>query len=155
MILSRDSLCLNPPPGHFIAHTLHRARLDATVTFATLHLQHLKAHFPAAEGSFGHRLFIQHSRWLPRLFVVTLIPTSHGVLLARVCSRFPQAQCSLPFLLLTPPHLRTALAVQDLRVWDLDAALLQVLVSHGGLHDCLQFFIPPLLTRRHPESHVD
>ncbi|KAN0124364.1 hypothetical protein V8E52_002013 [Russula decolorans] len=54
--------------GHFIAYALHRTRLHASVTFTALYLlQHLrpkglkarlKACFPAAKGSSGHRLFI-------------------------------------------------------------------------------------------------
>ena len=81
-------------------------------------LQRLKARFLAAKGSSGHRLFIsalmlaskitnalmpvslllrgllattylfQCLCWLPRLSVTTLILTSRGVLLVRVCLRF-------------------------------------------------------------------
>ena len=37
----------------------HRTRLHSSVTFAALYLlQRLKARFPAARGSSGHRLFI-------------------------------------------------------------------------------------------------
>jgi hypothetical protein len=44
---------------HFIAYALHRTRLHPSVTFAALYLlQRLKARFPAAKGSSGHRLFI-------------------------------------------------------------------------------------------------
>ncbi|KAJ3528730.1 hypothetical protein NMY22_g9286 [Coprinellus aureogranulatus] len=44
---------------HFIAHALYRAKVHTAVTFATLILlQRLKAHFPTACGSSGHRLFI-------------------------------------------------------------------------------------------------
>ena len=61
--------CLNipPPPSgpltprleHFIAYVLHHTRLHTSVTFAALYLlQRLKAHFPAAKDSSGHRLFI-------------------------------------------------------------------------------------------------
>ena len=43
----------------YTAYALHRTRLHASVTFAALYLlQHLKARFPAAKGSSGHRLFI-------------------------------------------------------------------------------------------------
>jgi hypothetical protein len=61
---------LPPPPAppsttptprldHFIAYALHRTRLHQSVTFAALYLlQRLKARFPAAKGSSGHRLFI-------------------------------------------------------------------------------------------------
>ncbi|EKM53413.1 uncharacterized protein PHACADRAFT_259782 [Phanerochaete carnosa HHB-10118-sp] len=43
----------------FIAYALHRTRLHESVTFAALYLlQRLKARFPAARGSSGHRLFI-------------------------------------------------------------------------------------------------
>ncbi|KAI0282484.1 hypothetical protein BGY98DRAFT_954300 [Russula aff. rugulosa BPL654] len=51
----------NPTPrlDHFIAYALHRTRLHSSVTFAALYLlQRLKARFPAAKGSSGHRLFI-------------------------------------------------------------------------------------------------
>ncbi|GBE84351.1 hypothetical protein SCP_0603290 [Sparassis crispa] len=49
----------SPPLGLFIAYALHRTRLNASVTFAALYLlQRLKARFPAARGSSGHRLFI-------------------------------------------------------------------------------------------------
>jgi hypothetical protein len=51
----------NPTPrlDHFIVYALHRTRLHSSVTFAALYLlQRLKARFPAAMGSFGHRLFI-------------------------------------------------------------------------------------------------
>ncbi|KAI0037291.1 hypothetical protein FA95DRAFT_1621732, partial [Auriscalpium vulgare] len=49
----------NPRLEHFIAYALHRTRLHASVTFAALYLlQRLKARFPAAKGSSGHRLFI-------------------------------------------------------------------------------------------------
>ncbi|KAF8496733.1 hypothetical protein F5888DRAFT_361422 [Russula emetica] len=48
-----------PRLDHFIAYALHRTRLHSSVTFAALHLlQRLKARFPAAKGSSGHRLFI-------------------------------------------------------------------------------------------------
>ncbi|TCD64563.1 hypothetical protein EIP91_003921 [Steccherinum ochraceum] len=48
-----------PPLAAFIAYALHRTRLHASVTFAALYLlQRLKARFPAARGSSGHRLFI-------------------------------------------------------------------------------------------------
>lgn len=48
-----------PPLGLFIAYALHRTRLHASVTFSALFLlQRLKARFPAARGSSGHRLFI-------------------------------------------------------------------------------------------------
>jgi hypothetical protein len=48
-----------PRLDHFIAYALHRTRLHASVTFAALYLlQRLKARFPAAKGSSGHRLFI-------------------------------------------------------------------------------------------------
>ncbi len=49
----------SPPLGNFIAHTLHRTRIHTSVTFAALYLllQCLKAHFPTAWGSSGHRLF--------------------------------------------------------------------------------------------------
>ncbi|KAI0090749.1 hypothetical protein BDY19DRAFT_887059, partial [Irpex rosettiformis] len=43
----------------FIAYALHRTRLHPSVTFAALYLlRRLKARFPAARGSSGHRLFI-------------------------------------------------------------------------------------------------
>ncbi|KAI0084022.1 hypothetical protein BDY19DRAFT_998106 [Irpex rosettiformis] len=43
----------------FITHALHRTRLHPSVTFAALYLlRRLKARFPAACGSSGHRLFI-------------------------------------------------------------------------------------------------
>ncbi|KAI0807002.1 hypothetical protein C8Q74DRAFT_1225376 [Fomes fomentarius] len=43
----------------FIAHTLSTARLHTSLAFAALYLlQRLKARFPAARGSSGHRLFI-------------------------------------------------------------------------------------------------
>ncbi|KAF9819562.1 hypothetical protein IEO21_02026 [Rhodonia placenta] len=49
----------SPPLALFIAYALHRTRLHASVTFAALYLlQRLKARFPAARGSSGHRLFI-------------------------------------------------------------------------------------------------
>ncbi|KAI9508822.1 hypothetical protein F5148DRAFT_979263 [Russula earlei] len=48
-----------PRLDHFIAYALHRTRLHSSVTFAALYLlQRLKARFPAAKGSSGHRLFI-------------------------------------------------------------------------------------------------
>ncbi|KZP27605.1 hypothetical protein FIBSPDRAFT_710041, partial [Athelia psychrophila] len=44
---------------HFIAYALHRTKLHTAVTFAALVLlQRLKARFPTARGSSGHRLFI-------------------------------------------------------------------------------------------------
>jgi len=57
------------PPGHthspshklpyFIAYALHRTKLHQSVTFAALVLlQRLKARFPTARGSSGHRLYI-------------------------------------------------------------------------------------------------
>ena len=50
---------MTPRLDHFIAYALHRTRLPASVTFAALYLlQRLKARFPAAKGSSGHRLFI-------------------------------------------------------------------------------------------------
>ncbi|KAL0072483.1 hypothetical protein AAF712_000246 [Marasmius tenuissimus] len=43
----------------FIAYALHRTKLHTSVTFASLVLlQRLKARFPTARGSSGHRLFI-------------------------------------------------------------------------------------------------
>ncbi|KAG7091093.1 hypothetical protein E1B28_010148 [Marasmius oreades] len=43
----------------FIAYALHRTKLHSSVTFAALVLlQRLKARFPTARGSSGHRLFI-------------------------------------------------------------------------------------------------
>ncbi|KAI6116024.1 hypothetical protein F5141DRAFT_1266388 [Pisolithus sp. B1] len=43
----------------FIAYALHRTKLHPSVTFAALVLlQRLKARFPTARGSSGHRLFI-------------------------------------------------------------------------------------------------
>ncbi|KAF9485996.1 hypothetical protein BDN70DRAFT_870484 [Pholiota conissans] len=43
----------------FIAYALHRTKLHPAVTFAALVLlQRLKARFPSARGSSGHRLFI-------------------------------------------------------------------------------------------------
>ncbi|KAK7472472.1 hypothetical protein VKT23_000587 [Stygiomarasmius scandens] len=43
----------------FIAYALHRTKLHPSVTFASLVLlQRLKARFPTARGSSGHRLFI-------------------------------------------------------------------------------------------------
>ncbi|EIW54464.1 uncharacterized protein TRAVEDRAFT_52169 [Trametes versicolor FP-101664 SS1] len=49
----------SPALGNFIAYALHRTRLHTSVTFAALYLlQRLKARFPAARGSSGHRLFI-------------------------------------------------------------------------------------------------
>ena len=50
---------LSPPLANFIAYALYRTRLHPCVTFAALYiLQRLKARFPAARGSSGHRLFI-------------------------------------------------------------------------------------------------
>ncbi|KAF8161279.1 hypothetical protein B0H34DRAFT_373641 [Crassisporium funariophilum] len=44
---------------YFIAYALHRTKLHEAVTFAALVLlQRLKARFPSARGSSGHRLFI-------------------------------------------------------------------------------------------------
>jgi hypothetical protein len=44
---------------HFIAYALYRTKLHSSVTFAALVLlQRLKARFPTARGSSGHRLFI-------------------------------------------------------------------------------------------------
>lgn len=44
---------------YFIAYALHRTKLHTSVTFAALVLlQRLKAQFPSARGSSGHRLFI-------------------------------------------------------------------------------------------------
>src|ERR1700679_1428848 len=43
----------------YTAYALHRTWLHTSVTFAALYLlQRLKARFPAAKGSSGHRLFI-------------------------------------------------------------------------------------------------
>jgi len=43
----------------FIAYALHRTKLHSSVTFSALVLlQRLKARFPSARGSSGHRLFI-------------------------------------------------------------------------------------------------
>jgi hypothetical protein len=56
---------------HFIAYALHRTRLHASVTFTALYLllrlrpQGLKARFPAAKGSSGHRLFISAFMLMP------------------------------------------------------------------------------------------
>ena len=48
-----------PRPDHFIAYVLYRTQLHSSVSFAALYLlQRLKACFPAAKGSSGHRLFI-------------------------------------------------------------------------------------------------
>ncbi|THH03479.1 hypothetical protein EW146_g10435, partial [Bondarzewia mesenterica] len=48
-----------PRLDHFVTYALHRTRLHVSVTFAALFLlQRLKAHFSAAKGSSGHRLFI-------------------------------------------------------------------------------------------------
>lgn len=45
--------------AHFIAYALHRTKLHKSVTYAALVLlQRLKARFPTARGSSGHRLFI-------------------------------------------------------------------------------------------------
>jgi hypothetical protein len=45
--------------ANFIAYALHRTRLHSCVTFTALYLlARLKARFPAARGSSGHRLFI-------------------------------------------------------------------------------------------------
>ncbi|KAH6891668.1 hypothetical protein BKA70DRAFT_1119774, partial [Coprinopsis sp. MPI-PUGE-AT-0042] len=47
---------------HFVAYALHRTKLHPSVTFASLiSLQRLRAHFPTAGGSSGHRLFISAS----------------------------------------------------------------------------------------------
>jgi hypothetical protein len=44
---------------HFIAYALHRTQLHSSMTFPALYLlQSLKARFPAAKWSSGHRLFI-------------------------------------------------------------------------------------------------
>ncbi|KAG2063270.1 hypothetical protein BDR04DRAFT_988616, partial [Suillus decipiens] len=44
---------------HFISYALHRMKLRTSVTFAALVLlQRLKARFPTAHGSSGHRLFV-------------------------------------------------------------------------------------------------
>lgn len=44
---------------YFIAYALHRTKLHPAVTFASLVLlQRLKARFPSARGSSGHRLFV-------------------------------------------------------------------------------------------------
>ncbi|KAG2363385.1 hypothetical protein BDR07DRAFT_1450747 [Suillus spraguei] len=44
---------------HFIAYALHHTKLHTSVTFAALVLfQQLKAHFPTAQGSSSHCLFI-------------------------------------------------------------------------------------------------
>ncbi|KAI0315301.1 hypothetical protein OF83DRAFT_1028823, partial [Amylostereum chailletii] len=49
----------SPSLDIFIAYALHRTKLHSSVTFAALYLlQCLKARFPAANGSSGHRLFI-------------------------------------------------------------------------------------------------
>ncbi|KAM6502521.1 hypothetical protein JOM56_002498 [Amanita muscaria] len=48
-----------PKLPHFIAYALHRTKLHPSVVFAGLILlQRLKARFPSAKGSSGHRLFI-------------------------------------------------------------------------------------------------
>lgn len=57
--LAPPSTTPTPRLDHFIAYALHRTRLHSSVTFAALYLlQRLKARFPAAKGSSGHRLFI-------------------------------------------------------------------------------------------------
>jgi len=44
---------------YFVAYAIHRTKLHPSVTFAALALlQRLKARFPSARGSSGHRLFI-------------------------------------------------------------------------------------------------
>ena len=44
---------------YFITYALHRTKLHPSVTFASLVLlQQLKACFPTARGSSGHRLFV-------------------------------------------------------------------------------------------------
>ena len=46
----------SPPLTNFIAHALYRTRLHTSITFAALYLlQRLKARFPAARNSLGHR----------------------------------------------------------------------------------------------------
>ncbi|KAF9039420.1 hypothetical protein BDZ89DRAFT_1090436 [Hymenopellis radicata] len=60
--------CPDSPPAtsqiharlpHFIAYAFHRTKLANAVTFAALILlQRLKARFPTARGSSGHRLFL-------------------------------------------------------------------------------------------------
>jgi hypothetical protein len=67
-VLSRTSLhALSTPSSsnstvklpHFVAYALHRAKLHSSVTVAALVLlQQLKARFPNARGSSGHRLFV-------------------------------------------------------------------------------------------------
>jgi hypothetical protein len=51
-----------PRLDHFITYSLHHTHLHPSVTCEALYLlQHLKACFPAAEGSSGHHVFIWHS----------------------------------------------------------------------------------------------
>jgi hypothetical protein len=50
---------MNTKLPHFMAYALHHTKLHSSVTFAALILlQQLKAHFPMACGSLGHRLFM-------------------------------------------------------------------------------------------------
>ena len=54
-----SSLTQQPKLPQFIAYALHRTKLHPSVVFAGLILlQRLKARFPSAKGSSGHRLFI-------------------------------------------------------------------------------------------------
>jgi hypothetical protein len=55
------SASMDPTPtlAHFVAYALHRTHYSPNVAFAALLLRRrLKTRFPAARGSFGHRLFI-------------------------------------------------------------------------------------------------
>lgn len=50
---------VQPTLAHFIAYALYRTRLPHFVTIVALvYLQRLKARYPSAKGSSGHRLFI-------------------------------------------------------------------------------------------------
>jgi hypothetical protein len=55
---AKASMDPTPTLAHFVAYALHRTRLSSTVAIAALLLlRRLKTRFPAARGSFGHRLF--------------------------------------------------------------------------------------------------
>ena len=69
---------LTNPAIFYCICTIHRTKLHSSVTFAPLVLlQRLKARFPTARGSSGHRLFISAFMIAPKVIVKIRTPTVH------------------------------------------------------------------------------
>jgi hypothetical protein len=153
---------------YFIAYALHRTKLHPTVTFLALFLlQRLKARFPSARGSSGHKLFISAYMISSKVICDDTYSNKSWCIVAqamftlREINQMEREMCQYLDWQLTVDHLtlsnfETAVKKDFLEDWGPRPPNLSIFHSHShSQHYSTHPLSPNILRRRLPDERVN